>query len=372
VYTTAQAVSITSGSKVLPIATEVFYCEACGHLQTPEMADLEQYYATNYTFYMESDEADQLYKHADGTVTYRSAHQAETLLHKVPVPQGARVLDYGCGKAATTKHLKTLRPDVVPYLFDVTESYLAFWETFAARENWACHTPNPAWEGQMDVITSYFALEHVVDPIAMLTTMHRFLAPGGYLYAIVPNWQTNVADMIVVDHTQHFSASSLRAALGATGFTVVDIDAGIHQSAYVITARKTGNVSGRAPLPPVDELQPLARKVHETASYWQDLATRIRAFEQAQGPDVTAAIYGSGVYGTFIATCLQDIERVACVFDQNPYQHGKTVRGQPVVAPEAIPETVTAVYVGLNPAIARGEMAKIDSWQGKSLTYFYL
>ena len=61
VYRSPSAVSITSLCDVLPRPTEVFFCRACGHLQTPELPDLAAYYDEQYKILVESEEEDQLY-----------------------------------------------------------------------------------------------------------------------------------------------------------------------------------------------------------------------------------------------------------------------------------------------------------------------
>lgn len=372
VYRSAEETSISSLSALFPIRTIVYFCGKCGHLQTPPLERLEEYYDKAYRIHLESEDADQLYQSKEGPMVFRSEHQAIVLDQKLSLPEGARVLDYGCGKAPTMRRLKARRPDLQLHLFDVSDAYENYWHAFTSPELCACYAPSPDWSNRFDVVTSFYALEHVGDLHGALATMHGLLKPGGTLYAIVPYWPTNIADMIVVDHIHHFSQGSLRHALHLAGFEVMSMDADAHYGALVVLARKVERAAAPPPLEGSADLAAITAKVTETAAYWQDIVARVRDFERVGAKKRRAAIYGSGVYGSFIAAALADIDDVVCVLDQNPHQHGRSVRGRPVVAPADLPADVSVVYVGLNPAIAQREMAKVTAWSGREIHFFYL
>ena len=368
VYVSPANFSLTSLCEVLPGKTEVFFCGHCGHLQTSELENLSQYYDQAYKILIESVDEDQLYEVSGDTQTFRFDHQARVLLSKVNLAPGAFILDYGCAKSTTLKLLTRRRPDLVPHLFDVSEMYVPFWQLFAAPENWATYKPKPAWQGRFDVVTSFFAFEHVSDPRAELASIAALLKTDGVFYCIVPNVYANTADFVVADHVHHYSPSSLERLLSEQGFSLIEIDGQAHHSAFVVTARKSAGTVAAAITEPTDGL---LDSVTEMAAYWAGFAEKVRTFERAHGPTGKAAIYGSGFYGTFVATCLQERNRVSCFIDRNSFRQGKTLLGLPIVAPEEIPADVTLVYVGLNPVHAREEIAKVQSWRGRTLTYFY-
>jgi SAM-dependent methyltransferase len=290
------------------------------------------------------------------------------LLSKVNLAPGALILDYGCAKSTTLKLLTRSRPDLVPHLFDVSEMYVPFWQLFAPAENWATYKPKPEWRGRFEVVTSFFAFEHVSDPRVELASIAALLKTDGIFYCIVPNVYANTADFVVADHVHHYSPSSLERLLTEQGFTAIEVDDQAHHSAFVVTARKSeGTVAGPASGPN----DGLRDRVTEMAAYWAGFAEKVSTFERAHGTTGRAAIYGSGFYGTFVVTCLQKRNRVSCFIDRNPFRQGKTLLGLPIVAPEELPADVTLVYVGLNPVHAREEIAKVESWRGRTLNYFY-
>src|SRR6516164_6076150 len=119
-YQSPNNLSVTSLRQVYPVRTEVYFCARCGHLQTPELTDLDEYYDQTYKMLIDTDEEDQLYEVVGDRTVYRYPHQAQTLLAKVSLPSGARVLDYGAAKGTTLKHTLASRPDLRAHLFDVS------------------------------------------------------------------------------------------------------------------------------------------------------------------------------------------------------------------------------------------------------------
>ena len=82
-----------------------------------------------------------------------------------------------------------------------------------------------------------------------------------------------------------------------------------------------------------------------------------------------ATLYGSALYGAFIYTCLKQPERITCFLDQNPHRQKQTLMGKRIIAPEALPESIRRLYVGLNPSVAHEVLDGLD-W-GRALEVFY-
>ena len=352
VYESVRPVSITSLCQVLDGPTRVWHCANCGHTQTAPLPALEKFYAEDYHILTTSEEEDQLYSVRDGKKLFRTEHQVDTLLAKVSLPPNARVLDYGCGKAATLKAVHNNRDDVVPHVFDVGNQYRDFWNDFVRAENQTVNEVPEEWAGHFDAVISFFALEHVAEPKAFVAEAYRLLRAGGTFYFLVPNLFANSADLVVADHVNHYSECSLHRLLSDAGFAVREIDGTAHNSAWVVVAEKT-NVNSEPIL-----ATSVAGKVNAMAEYWGEFGDRVRAFEKAN--DTEAAIYGSGFYGAFIHASLDRAKSVECFLDQNPHRQKQTLLGKPILAPEALPETVRRLYVGLNPRVAREELAVMD------------
>lgn len=374
VYESADNLSVTTMNKLLPGRTSVYFCECCGHLQTNELQNIKQYYAEEYEVNLAGEDDDQLYGIINGQPVYRAIHQANTLLNKIKFKDDWRVLDYGCAKSQTLKNVLMRNNNINPFMFDVTDKYIPYWKTFPKAVEWSIHTPNPAWDGTMDVVLSFYALEHVADLHEAISNIKKLLKPGGIFYFLVPNVYENGADFIVADHVNHFSRSSLNVMLLRNGFTDIDIDQTSHVAAFVVSASLAQeNSYDKVMSNNIDDAGVRNNKdsVLKMADYWSDVIGRIQAFE-ASIDEGSLAIYGAGFYGNFIATAMLHPEKIACFFDQNQHLQNTNIRNRPVLSPEDIPADVKHVLVGMNPQRARENIAEIESWKSRDMNYFFL
>ncbi|WP_374667328.1 class I SAM-dependent methyltransferase [Ramlibacter sp.] len=364
-YESTSDQSLTSLCELRPGRTRVWLCPSCGHLLSDELQDVARYYETEYRILLDHDEEDQIYDTRGDRIVYRTEHQVDTLVTQLALPEGARLLDYGCAKASTPRMLLTRRPDLQVHLFDVSAMYQAHWDRFVPRERQAMHETPPDWQGRFDVVTSFFSLEHIPQPARTLAHIAGLLGPQGVLYGIVPDTFGNIADFVVVDHVNHFTRPSLHRLLADAGFQEIVIDDRLHRGALVFRAGKTGRHTA-AP-----EVAGTLAAAQDLARYWSAIGDRIRAAE-AEAGDVPSAIYGSGFYGAFIASTLRQPDRLRCVLDRSPFRQGKTLFGTPIVAPQACDAAVKRMYVGLNPSIARQAMAQVPELAGRELQLVFL
>ena len=210
--------------------------EQCGHtLQSKPVPEIDEYYESQYRILLESDEEDQLYQIKEGQKIFRVEHQVQTFLEKVPLAAGARILDYGCAKGASAKKLLQFRPDISAHLFDVSSMYLPFWERFTNAEKWCTHELKPEWQGSFDVVMSYYVMEHVVEPVAVLRQMASLLKPAGVLYWLISESSRRIpADFIVADHVNHFSEPSIEEAIQRAGLHLIEIDGHSHEAGWIV------------------------------------------------------------------------------------------------------------------------------------------
>lgn len=364
-YDSGSDVALTSLCEQRAGRTRVWSCTACGHLRGEALPDNDSYYESGYRILLDQDDEDQIYEVRGDRIVYRTDHQVDTLLSKLDLPECALLLDYGCAKASTPARLVGRRPDLQVHLFDVSAMYTGHWDRFVAPERRAMHLTPPDWAARFDVVTSFFALEHIPDPGDTVAKVAKLLQPGGVFYGIVPDTFGNVADFVVIDHVNHFTASSLHTLLRQAGFESIEVDAQAHRGALVFVARKEG---ARTECPPPAEAVERSR---ELAKYWSGLAERILESE-AGAEGAPAAIYGSGFYGAYIASTLRSPASVRCFLDRSPFQQGKTLFGKPILAPEHLPDDIRTLYIGLNPAIARSVMQQMAWLHARGVTLVHL
>ena len=367
VYRGGERTSITTMNKFIEGQTRLFHCAICDHVQTEELPDLERFYAEDYSINEDGLDDDQLYEIRDGKEIYRSEHQAWVALSKIDLQGNPKILDYGCAKGATLRRIVEASPNVAPYLFDVTDKYQTYWKTFPNQAKWASHKPDPSWSGTLDVVLSFYALEHIPQLGHVLSEIKNLLRARGTFYFIVPNLYANWADFIVADHVNHFSRGSLTIMLERAGFSEIMIDETAHASAFVVKC-KAAVAESKA----TQEISGSKEAVDRIADFWSNAQAGIADQEQSLAPDAKIAIYGAGIYGNFILSCLSDPDRVACFLDQNRFLHGKELNGVRIIKPDDAPDDIGAVFVGINPLNARRIIGSVESLKSRNLPIFYL
>jgi len=345
--------------------TDIFFCHNCEHVQTAEYGDESEYYDVSYNILTNSDDEDQIYIVQDGKPIYRTEHQVKTLISKVEIFKDIQILDYGCAKSSTMTKLLKEQSDIDVYLYDVSANYVPFWHKFLDESHWSIYDIPEDWFGKFDLVTSFFSLEHISNLADVIHKVKALLKKGGTFYAVVPNFLTNIADMIVIDHPNHFTEASIKYLLRANGVRVDHIDDESHRGALVITAKL--DTQDLEPLHQVNNYQ----RTIEISKFWSDSSKKIAEFED-ENRGLAAAIYGAGFYGAFLAANIDDMSSVKFIIDQNPYLHGKSFFDREVVSPNELPDDIEVVYVGLNPAFAKSIIEAIPSLSSRHLKYFYI
>lgn len=360
----APAPAITSLTTILNVPTTIWLCDVCEHAQSPDIPDVQKFYDTEYQISAASEEHDQLYEMVNGRAVYRTDRQAEVVLELLQLRQGARVLDFGCAKAATLRKVLAKRPDIMPYVFDVSDSYETFWRAWLAPDRCATHVLPGAWRGQFDAVTAHYMLEHVVDPVGVVASVHTLLNDGGQLFLSVPDPITNPGDLLVVDHLNHFTPASLVETMVRAGFAVERLERRALQAALVVIARRVGDAT-------YVDTPKYESEIRKIGRFWRDASERLRAFAVAN-PSLPCAIYGAGFYGTWVASVVRNHVHLVGFIDNNQHLQNDTHFALPVMAPTALPNDVKTIFVGLNPLRARQILAESTAPDGRELQFVYL
>jgi cyclopropane fatty-acyl-phospholipid synthase-like methyltransferase len=370
IYDSQQNKSITSLSEVYQGNTIIYLNPAIGHLQTKRIKNLEDYYDKQYEIFNQSEEDDVLYNIVNGNEVFRQQHQIDTLLAKIEFKDGMKVLDYGCAKGTVMKRLLGHKPHIYPYLFDVSQMYTHLWDKFLPTDRYASYQPKNEWENSFDLVTSFFAFEHTPDPMTELHRVKNILKDKGLFYCVVPNIFENAGDFIVADHVHHYSELSLRYMFAQAGFKTISIDTESHFAAFIIIGQKIDNEVIEYKVSQTT-LVDTNQKYLAMADYWENLRLKIQEFERTSS-NLPSAIYGAGIYGNFIATCLQNFDNVEYFIDRNPLLKGKEMMKKPILSPDELPSNIATLYIGLNPKIAQTAIASINKWDRQNHKYFFL
>ena len=145
------------------------------------------------------------------------------------VPDGSRVLDYGCGTGRSTLDLLRRGCEVTAY--DLSAEMLAICRDRTDAEGHECEltTDEAALAGrEWPVVTAIGVLDYYPDPVPMLETLAARLDPGGRLVVTFPNalsplgWAYWLGSRFTFPATPRTPAF-VRAAAGRAGLRVAGV-----------------------------------------------------------------------------------------------------------------------------------------------------
>jgi SAM-dependent methyltransferase len=145
--------------------------------------------------------------------------------------QGLDILEIGCGTGYLLSLIKNLGGNVTG--IEPGEHALAAKEKYGV-ELIRDFFPSPKINGKFDLIIMSIVLEHFVDPVSLLSTIHPFLKENGKLIISVPNEEPflQAGDLSVLFH-EHYSY-----------FTDVTLENTLNQSGFKSIRRSNGEYSG--------------------------------------------------------------------------------------------------------------------------------
>jgi putative peptidoglycan lipid II flippase len=137
----------------------------------------------------------------------------------------AKILDVGCGEGSVLKEIKRREPAVEVVGIEPSVAFAEFARDYVGSKVYSSLAELSAnGESAFDLIIVNHVLEHVENPVDLLTRLKHFLARDGSIYVDVPdiNAYTSLADFHIA-HRYHFSVRTLLATAHKAGLQVADI-----------------------------------------------------------------------------------------------------------------------------------------------------
>lgn len=168
----------------------------------------------------------------------RQAQLDFTVMYQHAVP-GGRLLDVGCGSGELLERMQSLDWRVEGLDFDAKAVQVA--QEYGLKVRLGTLEEQYYPEGSFDAITMSHVIEHVHDPLALLSECRRILKPGGCLVVVTPNLGSLGhnhfgVDWIALDpprHLQLFEPQTLRRLAERSGFEKLDIRTTMHIADWI-------------------------------------------------------------------------------------------------------------------------------------------
>lgn len=338
-----------------PLSTPfvVACCHACstGFTDDPvAQADFDVYYASDAKYAEEGATAAGEAVSATSVATpWAVANNRQIADHLLElVPEGARILDLGCGVGTLLAELSrrgvrgAIGLDPAPRSAEVAALGGADVRTgtFAAI---------PDGLGTFDAVTMIGVLEHLWDVDEAIRAVQALLRPGGLLYLDVPDALRYAHPTIVpfqdfnTEHANHFSFATLDLLLGRFGFSPVWHAALLQEAAGDLPPvaaadgawRWDGAADGEVAITPDPALaRELRAFSSESAALLEEFDAHLQRCLAGTG---SVAVWGVGelLYKLLALPSLAERELAAAV-DGNPSRQGKRIAGVVVQAPDAL------------------------------------
>ncbi len=176
------------------------------------------------------------------------------------LPTG-KVLEIGCAGGATGKNLKEklsvqtyVGIEISPEAADMAKNHLDR-VIVADIENTDLASEHGLKPGEFDLLLALDVLEHLYDPWDSLAELSRYVKPGGYVVASIPNiqnitivqdlikgnWQYQDAGILDATHLRFFTRETSKKIFSGAGLTIKCIEHVINPSLDMDKVKESGN-----------------------------------------------------------------------------------------------------------------------------------
>lgn len=325
------------------------FCQDCGHLYNGTFDAQKIEYGADYDNSL----------HYSGKFRQYAESLAKDLVDRYHL-HGKKIVEIACGKGDFLAYICQLgnnagygfdpsyEPDrqsaEMPPQVSITEDYYS--ERYADLE--------------ADLVCCRHALEHIEQPKAFLTVVHRAVTAnhGAPLYFEVPNSLFTLKDMgiwdIIYVHCGYFCENSLARVFTDSGFSVERLDdsfGGQFLSIETTLAdeNKSNTYSSKTTLASMIAYAEAFEK-----NYAEKVATWKQRLAEFKRENKRVVVWGAGAKGVTFLNALKVGDEIASIVDLNVHKHGKYVpgTGHQVVSPQHLQEYRPDVVIVMNPIYA--------------------
>ena len=321
---------------------DVVVCERCGAGYANGIPPQEVFDA----YYRDLSKYEYSYRGGKESATdeQRFDDITRTLVKAIP-SKAARILELGCATGGLLARLRDAGFSQVQGLDPSPGCAQAAWDLYKVPVFAGSLFNVPGPPEAYDFIILVGVLEHVEDLRLALEKLKTLLAPGGRVYAEVPDGSRLAGrpdapyQEFSIEHINFFSTASLTNLFELNGLRTIDTGQTMRQQNENTTCPAAFGIYERAEnyqghLQRDEQTEPgLRRYIQESAAV--DAAVRRIIDERARGKRIL--MWGTGSHTQrLLATDAFDGVTISAFVDSNPKYQGQQLHGAPVLRPEEL------------------------------------
>lgn len=275
-------------------------------------------------------------------------------LENTDLPAEGRLLDLGCSNGNLLRSFHGFFPN---WRLSGSELVDRWRDTVMALPGVEAFYsgPEPAFDGQYEIISLSHLLEHIADPSSYLRAVSRYLKPGGRILIASPNLRQNPIDLVIADHCTHFEEASLSFVIRQAGLSVDRIATTMLPKELVAIATTEGTATQSSSFDGASDGLPQAMA---RGTFYFELLEDVRRMAEICRRDNRPY----GVMGSSIAACWITLELgggVSFFVDEDASRVGHRLVDLPIVAPSDVPAGAV-VFIPMSAYVA-GKI--IERWK---------
>jgi trans-aconitate methyltransferase len=349
---------VTSDCKPWPVGGRLEVCRTCGCavkiIDDVWRLEVEQVYAS-YTLYYQAEGAEQaVFEASTGVSSPRSVRLLDRLRSTLTLQAGGRLLDVGCGNGAFLRAFSQRMPGWALSGLEQSDRARPILEAIPGYESLHSGSINSV-PGVFDMVSLIHVLEHIPDPRTMLGALRGKIKDGGWLLIQVPDCSQNAFDLLVVDHSTHFTPQTVADLVRSCGYETVVVASDWVSKEITVVAQVAVRAEHFASSFVDDPVGHAGRSVE----WLRHVSGNAR--ELASGGSF--ALFGTSIAAMWLLGTLGDA--VDFFVDEDPQRVGKTLMGRPVYHPRDVPSG-SQVFIALPSILAESIRDRVA---GATATY---
>jgi len=332
--------------KPWPAGGQLAFCTDCGGVQkivSSRWLDEAGQIYRQYEVYHQSGGVEQRVANAAGLTRGRSAQVVEWLRVQAALGPTGRLLDYGCGNGAFIAAFADLYPQWSKTGVDFDDRHAAALARIPGFSGFLHAERDPLPEN-LDLVSMIHALEHVVEPVKLLSKTCQALAPKGRVLVDVPHWCENPFDLVIADHVSHFEPVSLVRLVERSGLAVTALTGACVPRETIALASRDLHELGTGPVQ--RDLRVVQRTLQRAVGWLGNVADHAMRFAKR----CPVGIFGTSIGATWLFNVLE--QNVDYFVDEDESRIGRRYLDRPVLSPRDVAPG-GRVYVALEPKLSQ-------------------